>query len=55
MNVVLHMWYQFGNILLGNTNIIGAIIALVVTVGFIYLLFRPYKEAVTLKNKVVVS
>ena len=53
--VVSFVVYQFGNILLGNTNIIGAIIALVVTVGFIYLLFRPYKEAVTLKNKVVVS
>ena len=53
--VVSFVVYQFGNILLGNTNIIGAIIALIVTLGFIYLLFRPYKEAVTLKNKVVVS
>ncbi|MBR2067694.1 MAG: ferrous iron transporter B, partial [Solobacterium sp.] len=37
--------YQIGSIFTGNLNIFGAIIAIAIVAGFLYLLFRPYQEA----------
>ena len=50
--VVAFVVYQFGNLILGSANIAGIIVACVLVVAFIWLLFRPYKEATTLKEKV---
>ena len=41
--------YQIGSAVTGNMNIIGLIISLVVLGGTLYMLFKPYKEATTLK------
>lgn len=41
--------YQIGSLMSGGAFGIGAIVALVLTAGFIYLLVRPYKESMTLK------
>ena len=38
----------------GNANIAGTIIALALTAGMLYLLFRPYKESSRLTAKVKV-
>lgn len=40
--------YQFGILLTGGGFRIGTVVAIVVLVGFLYLLFRPYKESNTL-------
>ena len=42
--------YQIGSAITGNVNIFGLIAALVVLGGTLYMLFRPYKEATSLKN-----
>lgn len=42
---------QFGNLFTGNTNVIGLCFALMVLVGMIYMLARPYKEATKLISK----
>ena len=42
---------QFGNAFTGSLNVIGLIAAIVVLVGMIYMLFKPYKEATKLSDK----
>ena len=42
--------YQIGSAITGNVNIFGLIAALVVLGGTLYMLFRPYKEATSLKT-----
>ena len=44
--------YQIGSAVTGNMNIIGLIVSLVVLGGTLYMLFKPYKEATTLKADV---
>ena len=44
--------YQIGNIFATGTFGIGAAIAVLVVIGFLYLLFRPYTESKTLKLSV---
>ena len=44
--------YQIGSAVTGNMNIIGLIVSLVVLVGTLYMLFKPYKESTTLKADV---
>ena len=49
---------QLGNLFSGNVTglgIVGAIIAIALAAGAIFLLFKPYKEATTLTRKVKVS
>lgn len=41
--------YQIGNFLTAGTFGIGTVVALLLVIGFLYLLFRPYKEVTTLK------
>ena len=45
--------YQIGSAFTGNMNIIGLLVSLVVLGGTIYMLFKPYKEATTLKASAV--
>ncbi len=52
--VVAFVVYQIGNLVTGSFNIAGVIIAFALIAAFIWLLFRPYKEASTLKEKVKV-
>ena len=52
--VVSFVVYQLMSLAAGSGNVIGAILAAAVIVAFIWLLFRPYKEATTLKKKVTV-
>lgn len=40
--------YQLGNLFTGGGFGIGTVVAVICVVGFIYLLFRPYKESKTL-------
>ena len=47
--------YQIGSMILGTGNVLGLIVAIAVIVAFLWLLFRPYKEATTLKEKVKVK
>jgi ferrous iron transport protein B len=42
--------YQIGSAVTGNMNVIGLIVSLVVLVGTLYMLFKPYKEATTLRT-----
>ncbi len=46
---------QFGGALTGNLNVVGLVFAVAVLVLIVYMLFRPYKEATTLKKSVKVS
>lgn len=41
--------FQLGSLFTGGGFGIGTIVAVLLVIGFIYLLFRPYKEATTLK------
>lgn len=41
--------YQIGNLLTAGVFGIGTVVALLLVIGFLYLLFRPYKEVTTLK------
>ena len=43
---------QFGNLFVGNANILGVIVAVILLAGLIYMLVRPYKEATKLSAKV---
>ena len=52
--VVSFVVYQIGSLIAGNGNVIGLIIAFALLAAFIWLLFRPYKEATVLKEKVKV-
>ena len=49
--------YQLGAIFTGtvSVNVAGLVIAILILIGFFYLLFRPYKESDSLKIKVRVS
>ena len=38
---------QFGGLFTGNVNVIGLIFAVLVLAFMIYMLVRPYKEAIT--------
>ena len=40
---------QIGGLFAGNGFGIGTVVAIVIIIGFLYLLFRPYKESTTLK------
>lgn len=44
--------YQFGNLFTGGGFGIGTAAAVIVLIGFLYLLFRPYKESSSLKVNV---
>ena len=52
--VVSFVVYQIGSLIAGNGNVAGLIIAFALLIAFIWLLFRPYKEATVLKEKVKV-
>ncbi|MDO4323645.1 MAG: ferrous iron transport protein B [Lachnospiraceae bacterium] len=41
--------YQLGTLFTGGAFGIGTVVAILLVIGFIYLLFRPYKESKTLK------
>ena len=43
---------QFGGAFTGNLNILGLIVAILLLALMIYMLFRPYKEATKLTQKV---
>ena len=43
---------QFGNAFTGNVSVIGIIFAVIVLAFIVYMLFKPYKEASTLKTNV---
>ena len=47
--------YQLGTAITGGGFGIFTIISVLVVIGFIYLLFRPYKESTTLKANVKVA
>lgn len=53
--VIAFMIYQFGSVFAGNLNIVGLILAIAVLAFMIYMLFRPYKEAVRLTKTVKVT
>lgn len=44
--------YQVGTLITAGTFGIGTVVAFVLIIGFIYLLFRPYKESNTLNVNV---
>ena len=41
--------YQIGTLITTGAFGIGTVVAFLLIIGFIYLLFRPYKESTTLK------
>ena len=45
--------YQIGSAVTGNMNVPGLVVSLVVLAGTLYMLFKPYKEATTLKTSAV--
>ncbi len=45
--------YQIGSAVTGNMNVLGLIVSLIVLGGTLYMLFKPYKEATTLKTSAV--
>ena len=47
--------YQVGTWITTGVFGIGTVVAIVLIVGFIYMLFRPYKESNTLKVKGMVG
>ena len=53
--VVSFVVYHLMSMAAGNGNVIGIILSFVVLAVFVWLLFRPYKEATTLKKKVAIS
>ena len=46
---------QIGGLFIGNVNVIGVAVAVLLIVGIVYMLFKPYKEASSLKANVKVS
>ena len=40
--------YQIGTLITAGTFGLGTVVAFVLVIGFLYLLFRPYKESETL-------
>ena len=53
--VIALIVYQLGLAFTGSMQIAGLIVAIVLLLGLIYLLFRPYKEATRLTEKVPVG
>ena len=53
--VVSFVVYHVVSMINGNGNMVGLAISAALIVAFIWLLFRPYKEATTLKEKVKVK
>ena len=49
--VIALMINQFGNLFIGNANILGVIVAVILLAGIIYMLCKPYKEATKLSVK----
>ena len=47
--------FQFGKLFTGGGFGIGTVAAIVILVGFLYMLFRPYKESTSLKANTVSS
>ena len=47
--------FQFGTLFTGGGFGIGTVAAIVVLIGFLYMLFRPYKESTSLKANTVSS
>ena len=47
--------FQFGTLFTGGGFGIGTVAAIVILIGFLYMLFRPYKESETLTTKVKIS
>ena len=43
--------YQIGTLAMGGGFGLGTIVAFILILGFVYLLFRPYKESKTLNSK----
>ena len=41
--------YQIGTLITAGTFGVGTVVAFILIIGFLYLLFRPYKESNTLK------
>jgi ferrous iron transport protein B len=41
--------YQIGTLITTGTFGIGTVVAFLLVIGFLYLLFRPYKESSSLK------
>ena len=50
--VIALMINQFGGLFTGHVNVIGLIFAIAALAGIIYMLFKPYKEATKLTEKV---
>ena len=48
--VVSFVVYQIMSMVAGNGNVIGLVLAIALIIAFIWLLFRPYKEATKLKK-----
>ena len=46
---VAFLVYQIGTLITTGAFGIGTVVAFLLIIGFIYLLFRPYKESTTLK------
>ena len=49
--VIALMINQFGNLFTGNANFLGVVVAVIFLVGMVYMLFKPYKEAIKLNTK----
>ena len=47
--------FQFGTLFTGGGFGIGTVAAIVILIGFLYMLFRPYKESTSLKANTVSS
>ena len=47
--------FQFGTLFTGGGFGIGTVAAIVILIGFLYMLFRPYKESTSLKTNTVSS
>ena len=43
--------YQIGTLITAGTFGVGTVVAFILIIGFLYLLFRPYKKSKTLKSK----
>ncbi len=49
------MIYQIGSAFTGNLNIFGLIVSILLIIGMLFMLFKPYKESITLNKRVRVS
>jgi ferrous iron transport protein B len=47
--------YQIGNLIVNGTFGVGTVVAFLIVIGFIYMLFRPYKESGKLSMDVKTS